>query len=436
MNRPANVARVVPAAVLHGRAVRAYDAFPLLVGPLPLAVASVEGSGTEALRAGLPEGPATAEAVAVRLRRAGGTLQVEGPTGPGATSLGALVRAERARGRASVDVWRADPSLLTELRLGAWTAGRMSARALRQVLLPVVGVVAAVLDRRAVANPDGIEVRAIADAAFWAGVRRGATAAEWQLLRTSYVSLCYHRVAGEFLPGQERLDLSPSRLRAQTRLLRAFGWRPMSTDELLALHRQERIPRRRRYVLTFDDGFPDALQACVEHVEHRPHAYVVTAVAGAPADWVPGGTRVADWAEVRAAQCAGVEVGGHGRRHRPLAGLAPEELDDEVAGSYHDIVREVPGAVPLLAYPHGRHDLATREAARRAGYRLAWTTGVGRNGAGTDPYCLRRAGVREPDTLPAFLWKAVTGELLPRAWARRLAHRPRGRPPLARAEAA
>ena len=67
---------------------------------------------------------------------------------------------------------------------------------------------------------------------------------------------------------------------------------------------------------------------------------------------------------------------------------------------------------------------------------------VGRNGAGTDRWCLRRVGVKAWDTQPAFLWKALTGENLPGPWERRLQRRaglpsspaggaPAGRPPAA-----
>ncbi|HEY3552111.1 MAG TPA: hypothetical protein VGK66_00340, partial [Solirubrobacterales bacterium] len=41
------------------------------------------------------------------------------------------------------------------------------------------------------------------DLAYWRGVRRQATAAEWRHLSSSYSVLVYHRFAGELKPGQE-----------------------------------------------------------------------------------------------------------------------------------------------------------------------------------------------------------------------------------------
>ena len=70
----------------------------------------------------------------------------------------------------------------------------------------------------------------------------------------------------------------------------------------------------------------------------------------------------------------------------------------------------------MLAYPHGSHDERVRAAAITAGYRAAFTTETGRNGAGTDPYCLRRVGVKDWDGPLSLLWKSLTGELVPPAW--------------------
>jgi hypothetical protein len=82
--------------------------------------------------------------------------------------------------------------------------------------------------------------------------------------------------------------------------------------------------------------------------------------------------------------------------------------------------------VPAVAYPEGRYDLRVRAAARRAGYVLGFSTTLGRNGAGTDPWCLARVPVADDDRLGAFLWKVATGEGVP-GRLRRLLKRPPAR---------
>ncbi len=111
-------------------------------------------------------------------------------------------------------------------------------------------------------------------------------------------------------------------------------------------------------------------------------------------------------------------IGSHARTHVRLAQSPIENLDEELSGSLLELRAHVPTAVPVLAYPHGSHDEAVRAAAIEASYAAAFTTEVGRNGAGTDRYCLRRVSVKDWDGPLSVLWKATTGELLPRAWDR------------------
>jgi hypothetical protein len=111
-------------------------------------------------------------------------------------------------------------------------------------------------------------------------------------------------------------------------------------------------------------------------------------------------------------------IASHSRGHTPLPDLEPRALEDTLTGSLRDLERHIPGYSPLLAYPHGRHDERVRSAAAGAGYRAAFTTEPGCNGAGTDLYCLRRLGLKDWDGATALIWKAMTGELLPWFWER------------------
>ena len=94
--------------------------------------------------------------------------------------------------------------------------------------------------------------------------------------------------------------------------------------------------------------------------------------------------------------------------HRGLVGMQVGQ-----ARALRMRVERIVQPLSLLSYPHGGHDAAVRGAAQAAGYGGAWTTEPGRNGAGTDPFCLRRIGVKAKDGPLAFMWKVLTGELRP-----------------------
>jgi peptidoglycan/xylan/chitin deacetylase (PgdA/CDA1 family) len=378
-----------------------------LVGPtsLPVARVSAPVEQLEEASDGLPEGAARAEAIAVRLRRAG----VELDWGPPIVfpDLPALLDLARTRGASSVEIVRADPSLLTEMHIGACFHSYWRARILRRALcrlgLPPSG-------RRTPAR----FVQVAMDAAFWAGVRSAATAAEWdRLVTSSYVVLYYHRIAGERVPGFEHLDVHPRRFEQQLRLLRLLGLRPLAPEELVEFHSEPSSTiAGRRYILAADDGIADAVAAFTRHADLDPQMFVCTGHVGSTSSWSDGAP-VAGWDELRELAAAGGHVGSHSRGHVPLTELPPADLAGELGGAVRDLDEHLPRFARLLAYPHGIHDERVRKAAIEAGYRAAFTTEPGRNGAGTDAYCLRRIELKDWDGAFAVAWVALTGEPLP-----------------------
>jgi peptidoglycan/xylan/chitin deacetylase (PgdA/CDA1 family) len=358
----------------------------------------------DAVRAGLPPGAALAEAMAVRLRRHGAELVWGEPR---------VIRDRRAvlercgaRGRSSVEIVRADPSLLTELQLGSWFDAVWRTRLLRRL-------------GGTVAVQPWAELRLAADAAFWRGVRSIATSAEWMSwTKSSYTALVYHRLAGERKPGQERIDLAPHVFARQLRMLHRLGFRHVELDDILALHDGGPKPAlRRAFVVTIDDGVLDCLPPLLKRAEKGIQLFVSTAEVGGRAHWLAN-EPLLSWDDVRTLADAGVVIGSHAQHHRPLVGRDAAQLAGELEDSRSSIGRELGSLPAVVAYPHGAHDEQVRAATAAAGYRAAFTTEKGRNGCGTDRYCLRRVSVHEADGVLAILWKVMTGEGLPRVWLR------------------
>ena len=383
-----------------------------LVGSFPRTVVRVSGSAAllEEAAGSLPHGAANAEAVAVRLRRAG--VEVAWGEAVAVADIPALIAVCRDRGASSVELVRSDPTLLTELQLGgffhAYWRQRLLRRAACRLRIPKSGT----------RTPHSL-LTVATDAAFWLGVRSVATEREWdRFTRSSYVVFYYHRIAGDRKPGQEHLDIHPRRFERQLKLLRRLRFRPLTPEELFEFHNDPTATLSgRRYVLSVDDGIRDAVEALHPHGELSPQVFVCTSFTGATAWWADN-EPVSNWEELRDLQSAGGVIASHSRGHTPLPELEPEALEDALEGSLRDLDRHLPGSSPLLAYPHGRHDARVRSAAAAAGFRAAFTTEPGCNGAGIDPYCLRRLGLKDWDGPAALLWKALTGELLPWSWER------------------
>jgi peptidoglycan/xylan/chitin deacetylase (PgdA/CDA1 family) len=391
-----------------------YGELSPLVGPFSRPIVRVSGPRAllEQAAHGLPAGAARAEAIAVRLRRAGVEIALGEPDELPDTA--SFVRLCHARGASSVALVRADPSLLTELQLGSFFHAFWRRRVIRRAVcrLGRLGLLAR--------SPAGLLTLA-ADTAFWLGVRSVATSREWERLTwSSYVVFYYHGVQENADREQAHLLIHPRRLERQLRSLRLLRFRPLAPEQLLAFHMDpEATLPPRSYVIAADDGFRSVIEAFRDHAARlRPQIFVNTAAVGGAASWAYD-MPLADWDELEEFKAAGGIVASHGRDHPAMPQLGQDELEAELAGALADLAAHFEDVPPLLAYPYGDHDERVRSAAAAAGYRAAFTTEPGRNGAGIDPHCLRRLGVLDWDNGAAFLWKALTGELLPWVWERR-----------------
>jgi len=367
---------------------------------------TVAGTPPALAVAGVPDwtgDAAEADAHVARCRRSGLPL-IEGDAVP-VSQPGELLRLARMRGVAEVTHVRDDAGLLSSLSLGQWARARFAARCLRRLLLALP-----LAQRAAAVSGQGVLQRAAADAAYWAGVRSVATRREWQILTRSYVVLCYHRAAGQMLQGHEREDISPRLLDRQLRWLTLLGWKPLHPEAWLRMHREGLagpVPPRRGLVLTFDDGYADAVQAALRHRDLFPHLYVCTEEVGTSPTWT-GGPCLADWEQLRIASDAGILVGSHARRHHPLTDGDATERPDQIRGSIADLSERLPRFARVLAYPNGRYDLDVLDRTAAAGYVLAHTTHQGLNGAGTPPLELRRM-CPHGDGPIGMLWMALAG---------------------------
>ena len=75
---------------------------------------------------------------------------------------------------------------------------------------------------------------------------------------------------------------------------------------------------------------------------------------------------VLGWDELRRLAGEGVTLAPHSRRHPLLERIDPSELDDEIAGSRADLVREIGAAPAAFAYPSGSHSDVRRGPGRGA----------------------------------------------------------------------
>ena len=134
-----------------------------------------------------------------------------------------------------------------------------------------------------------------------------------------------------------------------------YGTRPLSTDA-------ERL---------------DCFRGMREWIKTRPHQEAMECVDRVCRELGPGlpSPGVLGWDSLRALAKAGVALGAHTRTHALVDRIPIEQVREEISGSLEDLRREIGSALPIFAYPSGRHDDRSVQAVQEAGIELAFTTG-------------------------------------------------------------
>lgn len=225
------------------------------------------------------------------------------------------------------------------------------------------------------------------------------------------VALAYHGV-GQAGAGEDphELVMAPELLAAHVRILRRAGYR-FRTAGAVAGARQPRGTA----VLTFDDGWQDALETVVPLLGSLdvPATFFINPglLGGQHQDVTGPAGRLLDAGGARALVDAGFELGSHSMTHVDLRTLDNSALERELRES-RAAIEDLSGCpCRVIAYPYGAHDARVQAAARAAGYALgyAWLPGPwnpyaaprlpGPTRPGTARLVLKLAGLRRRKTL-------------------------------------
>lgn len=220
--------------------------------------------------------------------------------------------------------------------------------------------------------------------------------------------LMYHFIGSEEQAAESKNFVSRTSFAEQLNFLRRFGYRVLTIEECYEIKTGKRKPRGREILMTFDDGnysfekeafpileffdFPASVFLVTESMRNETHGSMSTET-------------------VKKLLATGrIAVGAHSRTHPYLTRVSDEQLAEELTGAKKDL-EEMLG-VPLqdLSYPNGDVDRRVMEAAKQAGYRMAFTTSH-KNLKGLEEgiYTLTRVKIsRTSDNLFVF-WVKISG---------------------------
>jgi len=197
--------------------------------------------------------------------------------------------------------------------------------------------------------------------------------------------LMYHSISDA--PGPT--SIAPDIFAAQMQALAASDL-PVVTPDALA-----NPPAPRVVIISFDDGFEDFADTAWPILRDHgfcPIVYLPSGLMGGSDSWAGGNNParpLMSWDRVEALAGEGVCFGAHSVTHPDLSTLAPEALEEEVAGSGQDIAARLDQPVRHFAPPYGAsNNSVLRQIAQH--YDTSVGTRLGMAGSGDDIYDLPR----------------------------------------------
>src|SRR3989442_11889958 len=224
--------------------------------------------------------------------------------------------------------------------------------------------------------------------------------------RRRSVILGYHGIARTPLRHDlSRLQVRPSRFRAQIELLVGAGFRFVTVAELARLA-AGREPPAGYAAISFDDAMRTTLTAALPALrEHgiRATVYVTIGFLGGVSPWIDPASenRIVSEGELLELAAEGWELGAHTMTHPDLSLLDYEGCRREIEDSKAALEQISGVQVETFAYPFGRYGPASVQAARDSGFIAAVSTGGGK----WDPFRLTRAMIARLDPMLLILLK-------------------------------
>ncbi len=131
---------------------------------------------------------------------------------------------------------------------------------------------------------------------------------------------------------------------------------------------------------------------------------------------------VLTWDELRHLVSKGLTVAPHTRSHPALPTLTPQEMAEEIAGGYMDLLRELGHAYPLFSYPLGLFDQRVHSVLQANKILAAFTSTPGLNTLGqANPLKLRRRAINASRSFTEFCFSCTSlyASVQHRSWQRR-----------------
>jgi len=191
-------------------------------------------------------------------------------------------------------------------------------------------------------------------------------------------------------------NVAPDVFRDQMRYLKDNGFTAISLDDLLSIENEEKLPEK-PVLLTFDDGHISHYDTALPELKKRGFKGVFFLVVND----IAKDNRLT-WEHAARLKDAGMEIGSHGVNHVGMKNYSYQNLIIELKASKLELEERLGAHIKAFAIPRGLYSAKISNVARGMGYKLVFTSFAGNITLLSNPYCLRRMGIRSTYGMDEF----------------------------------
>jgi peptidoglycan/xylan/chitin deacetylase (PgdA/CDA1 family) len=224
--------------------------------------------------------------------------------------------------------------------------------------------------------------------------------------------LMYHYLGTPAEAAKEGNFVTRKSFERQLAFLKQFNYRVLTMEEYANIKSGRIKSQGREVFITFDDGHRSFQEQAVPVLKKYNFPAVMFLISDSvKSGGLPGYQDSLNLKEVRElAKIPGFSFQGHTKTHWHLREMTPEQLDLELRESKKDLEAMLGEPVDYLAYPFGEFNQTVMETAKKAGYRLAFSTSFKKlEGIKEGPYSLTRSKISISADNPFIFWYHISG---------------------------
>ena len=199
--------------------------------------------------------------------------------------------------------------------------------------------------------------------------------------------------------------VDPKIFAGQVEFLVRNHYNVVGPDKAVAyMTKKEKMPPK-TVVITADDGYMSFYENAYPVLKKYNIPATIFIIAG-----YIGRPGYLGWKELREMSDSNlITIGSHTRSHPwlPSVSVDDEKLRDELATSKEILEKGTGRRVDYICYPNGGFNDLIKEAAKKYGYKGAFTTNPARRSAIGDIYAIRRLKMSSSSNNPFIMWSKV-----------------------------